>query len=97
MKKGQSYVQFLFVSHLQYSRWASTCSVTNPTYCNVAILPVVSNDLSPSLLGSRIRFFYRDASLALLLLVNQSLNTYSPSHAFLYRSYTLYTIKDLIY
>ena len=28
-----------------YGRWASTCQVTNPTYCNVAILPVVTKDL----------------------------------------------------
>ena len=39
----------------------------------------------PSLPGSRLTIFYRDASSALLLLVNQWLNfTYSRSHAFRY-------------
>ena len=51
---------------------------------NVAILPVVTRDLPNSP-----RFtpydFYRDASSALLQLVNQSFNfTYSRSHAFRY-------------
>ena len=51
---------------------------------NVAILPVVTKDLpiSPRFTPYN---FYRDASSALLQLVNQWLNfTYSRSHAFRY-------------
>ena len=48
------------------------------------ILPVVTKDL-PSLPGSRLTFFHRDANPAILQLVNQWLNfTYSRSHAFRY-------------
>ena len=47
----------------------------------ITILTVVF----PSLPGSRLTIFYRDASSALLQLVNQWLNfTYSRSHAFRY-------------
>ena len=50
----------------------------------ITILPVVTKDV-PSLPGSRLTFFYRDASLALLQLINQWLNfTYSRPHAFRY-------------
>ena len=40
-------VCFLFCLYLTSDRWASTCLITNPTYCNVAILlmPVVTKDL----------------------------------------------------
>ena len=51
----------------------------------ITILPVVTKDLPISLPGSRLTIFYRDASSALLQLVNQWLNfTYSRSHAFRY-------------
>ena len=55
---------------------------------NVAILSIQylwSLRIFPSLPGSRLTIFYRDASSALLQLVNQWLNfTYSSSHAFRY-------------
>ena len=64
---------FFFIS--LYSRWTSS-------------LPscLWSQRIFPSLPGSRLTiFFYRDASSALLQLVNQWLNfTYSRSHAFRY-------------
>ena len=63
-----------FFFHLTYSRWTSS-------------LPscLWSQRIFPSLPGSRLTFFYRDASSALLQLVNQWLNfTYSRSHAFRY-------------
>ena len=52
-----------FFFHLTYSRWASS-------------LPscLWSQRIFPSLPGSRLTFFYRDASSALLQLVNQWLN-----------------------
>ena len=65
---------FLFFFHLTYSRWTSS-------------LPscLWSQRIFPSLPGSRLTIFYRDASSALLQLVNQWLNfTYSRSHAFRY-------------
>ena len=64
----------LFFFHLTYSRWTSS-------------LPscLWSQRIFPSLPGSRLTIFYRDASSALLQLVNQWLNfTYSRSHAFRY-------------
>ena len=66
---------FFFFFHLTYSRWTSS-------------LPscLWSQRIFPSLPGSRLTFFYRDASSALLQLVNQWLNfTYSRSHAFRYK------------
>ena len=65
---------FFFFFHLTYSRWTSS-------------LPscLWSQRIFPSLPGSRLTIFYRDASSALLQLVNQWLNfTYSRSHAFRY-------------
>ena len=65
---------FLFFFHLTYSRWTSS-------------LPscLWSQRIFPSLPGSRLTIFYRDASSALLQLVNQWLSfTYSRSHAFRY-------------
>ena len=66
---------FLSLFNLTYSRWTSS-------------LPscLWSQRIFPSLPGSRLTFFfYRDASSALLQLVNQWLNfTYSRSHAFRY-------------
>ena len=65
---------FLFFFNLTYSRWTSS-------------LPscLWSLRIFPSLPGSRLTIFYRDASSALLQLVNQWLNfTYSRSHAFRY-------------
>ena len=51
----------------------------------ITLLPVVTKDLPISAIGSRLTVFYRDASSALLQLVNQWLNfTYSRSHAFRY-------------
>ena len=67
-----SFLFFFF--HLTYSRWTSS-------------LPscLWSQRIFPSLPGSRLTIFYRDASSALLQLVNQRLNfTYSRSHAFRY-------------
>ena len=60
--------------NLTYSRWTSS-------------LPscLWSQRIFPSLPGSRLTIFYRDASSELLQLVNQWLNfTYSRSHAFRY-------------
>ena len=60
--------------NLTYSRWTSS-------------LPscLWSQRIFPSLPGSRLTTFYRDASSALLQLVNQWLNfTHSRSHAFRY-------------
>ena len=65
------FFSFFFFS-LTYSRWTS-------------LLPscLWSQRIFPSLPGSRLTFFYRDASSALLQLVNQWLNfTYSRFHAF---------------
>ena len=51
----------------------------------ITILPVVTKDLPISPRFTPYIFFYRDASSALLQLVNQWLNfTYSRSHAFRY-------------
>ena len=70
-----NYIFFLLLfSHLTYSRWTSS-------------LPscLWSQRIFPSLPGSRLTIFYRDASSALLQLVDQWLNfTYSRSHAFRY-------------
>ena len=68
------YFYFYFFFNLTYSRWTSS-------------LPscLWSQRIFPSLPGSRLTVFYRDASSALLQLVNQWLNfTYSRSHAFRY-------------
>ena len=65
---------FFFFFNLTYSRWTSS-------------LPscLWPQRIFPSLPGSRLTIFYRDASSALLQLVNQWLNfTYSRSHAFHY-------------
>ena len=65
---------FFFFFNLTYSRWTSS-------------LPscLWSLRIFPSLPGSRLTIFYRDASSALLQLVNQWLNfTYSRTHAFRY-------------
>ena len=52
----------------------------------ITILPVVTKDLPISPRFTPYNFFYRDASSALLQLVNQWLNfTYSRSHAFRYK------------
>ena len=68
-----TYFFFLFFN-LIYSRWTSS-------------LPscLWSQRIFPSLPDSRLTMFYRDASSALLQLVNQWLNfTYSRPHAFRY-------------
>ena len=66
---------FLFLFsffNLTYSRWSLPSCLW-------------SQRIFPSLPGSRLTIFYRDASSALLQLVNQWLNfSYSRSHAFLY-------------
>ena len=70
---GHTYM-FSFFFNLTYSRWTSS-------------LPscLWSLRIFPSLPGSRLTMFYRDANSALLQLVNQWLNfTYSRSHAFRY-------------
>ena len=67
-------VIIFFPFNLTYSRWTSSlpCSLW-------------SRRIFPSLPGSRLTIFYRDASSALLQLVNQWLNfTCSRSHAFRY-------------
>ena len=68
------YIYIYFFFHLTYSRWTSS-------------LPscLWSQRIFLSLPGSRLTIFYRDASSALLQLVNQWLNfTYSRSQAFRY-------------
>ena len=50
----------------------------------ITILPVVTKNLDGSLPGSRLTIFYRDASSALLQLVQWLNFTYSRSHAFRY-------------
>ena len=56
----------------------------NPTYCNIAILPVVTKDISMSPRFSPM-IVYRDVGSALLQLINQWLNfIYSRSHPFRY-------------
>ena len=75
VKCTQYTVHFFFLFfNLTYSRWTSS-------------LPscLWSLRISPSLPGSRLIFFYRDASSAILQLVNQWLDfTYSRSHALRY-------------
>ena len=74
MQKGSTPYFFFFFLNLTYSRWTSS-------------LPscLWSQRIFPSLPGSRLTIFYRDASSALLQLVNQWLNlSYSRSHAFRY-------------
>ena len=69
-----SWHKHFFLKNITYSRWTSS-------------LPscLWSQRIFPSLPGSRLTIFYRDASSALLQLVNQWLNfTYSRSHAFRY-------------
>ena len=69
-----SLLQFFFFFHLTYSRWAPS----SPS-C------LWSQRIFPSLPGSRLTIFYRDASSAILQLVNQWLNfTYSRSDAIRY-------------
>ena len=74
LRTENSALFFFFFLNLTYSRWTSS-------------LPscLWSLRIFPSLPGSRLAIFYRDASSALLQLVNQWLNfTYSRSHAFRY-------------
>ena len=67
-------VFLFFFFNLIYSRWTSSLPSC------LWLLRIF-----PSLPGSRLTIFYRDASSALLQLVNQWLNfTYSRSHAFRY-------------
>ena len=71
---GRSFFIFFIFFNLTYSRWTSS-------------LPscLWSQRIFPSLPGSRLTIFYRDASPALLQLVNQWWNfSYSRSHAFRY-------------
>ena len=59
--------------------------MTIHTYCNVALLPVVTKDPPVSPRFSPYDFLYRVASATLLQLVSQWLDfTYSRSHAFRY-------------
>ena len=65
---------YFILFNLTYSRW--TPSLPSCLW---------SLRIFPSLPGSRLTIFYRDASSALIQLVNQCLNfTYSRSHAFRY-------------
>ena len=73
LQSPDTFFSFFFFN-LTYSRWTSS-------------LPscLWSLRILPSLPGSRLAFLYRDASSALLQLVNQWVNfTYSRSHAFRY-------------
>ena len=64
---------YIYFFNLTYSQWTSLPSC------------LWSLRIFPSLPGSRLTIFYRDASSAILQLVNQWLNfTYSRSHAFSY-------------
>ena len=73
---------FLSFFNLTYSRWTSSLSPS----C------LWSQRIFPSLPGSRLTIFYRDASSALLQLVSQWLNfTYSRSHAFRYERKNTYS------
>ena len=70
-QKLRRFFLFLFLFYLSYSRWTSS-------------LPscLWSPRIFPSLTGSRLTIFYRDASTAISQLVNQWLNfTHSRSHA----------------
>ena len=70
---------FFFFSNLTYYWYSRWTSISLPS-C------LWSLRIFPSLPGSRLTIFYRDARSALLQLVNQWLNfTYSRSHAFRYR------------
>ena len=51
--RPKNYIRADVCLYLTYGRWASTCQVTNPTYCNVAILPAIIR-IFPSL---ALRFF----------------------------------------
>ena len=65
---------YILFYYLTYSRWTSSLP-----FC------LWSLRIFPSLPGSRLTIFYRDASSAISQLVNQWLNfTYSRSHAFRY-------------
>ena len=73
-KECTFFLLFFFFFNLTYGQWTSS-------------LPscLCSQRIFPSLPGSRLTIFYRDASSALLQLVNQWLNfAYSRSHAFRY-------------
>ena len=76
-----TYTLSLFVClYLTYGRWTSTCLVANHNNCNVTTLPVVTEDIFPSLPGSRLRHLIVMQVQALLHLVNQwSYFTYSRS------------------
>ena len=68
------FMYLFYFLNLIYSRWASTLQSC-----------LWSSRIFPSLPGSRLTIFCRDASSALLQLVNQWLNfTYSRSHALRY-------------
>ena len=68
--------------HLTFSRWTSSLQSC-----------LWSLRIFPSLPGSRLTIFYRDASSAILQPVNQWLNfTYSRSHAFRYERKNTYPI-----
>ena len=41
-----------------FGRWLSTCRVTNPTYCNVSIVPMVVKDTSNSIRFSLTNVFH---------------------------------------
>ena len=70
--KNRPYTLSLFVFlYLTYGRWASTCLVANSNNCNVTTLPVVTEDIFPSLPGSRLRHLIAMQVQALLHLVNQ--------------------------
>ena len=66
---------FVLFFHLTYSRWASTLP---------SCLYQWSLRIFPSLPGSHLTCFYRDASSAHLQLVNRWLNFTSRFHAFRY-------------
>ena len=79
-------VHEFFCLHLAYGRWASTCKVTNPTNCNVAILPVATKSLPISPQFSPYDVFLRCNYSTLATRQSRLFFTYySRSHAFRYR------------
>ena len=84
MKNFCPYYSICSHLNLTYSRWTSSLrSCLWSLSLSLRIFPSLS--LSLSLSGSRLTIFYRDASSAILQLVNQWLNfTHSRSDAFRY-------------
>ena len=82
----------VFYLYLTRGRWTSTCNITDPTHWNVAILPVVTKDLSFSPQLSRYDFLSQ-CEFSTLLTTRQPIMVkfhYRRSHTFRYqRNYTI--------